>query len=64
MICKECYYSGNCTVKPTSEDRCNVFLKKKKIKMGDEASVNPMDTTQIDYNDLKELLKDTDIDLE
>ena len=64
MICKEYYYGGECTVKPTSDDRCNVFLKKKKVEMGDKVSVNPMDTSQIDYDDLKELLKDTDIDLE
>ena len=32
--------------------------------MNDKVSVNPMDTTTIDYDDLKKLLQDTDIDLE
>ena len=61
MICKGCYYEGGCTLKPTSEDRCNVFLKKKKINMGNNASVNPMDTIEVDYDDLKKLLQNTDI---
>ena len=64
MICKDCFYHPDCSLKPTSEDRCSVFLKEKKVDMGDNISVSPMDTAQFTYEDLKELLEDTDIDID
>ena len=63
-ICKVCFYGGNCSLKPSSRDRCNVFLKNKKIEMGDDVSINPMDTMQMSYEDLKELIEDLDIERE
>ena len=53
MICKDCFYHPDCSLKPTSEDRCNVFLKEKKVDMGDNISDSPMDTAQFTYEDLK-----------
>ena len=63
-ICKECFYNPDCSLKPSSGDRCNVFLKNKKIEMGDDVSTNPMDTMQMSYEDLKELIEDLDIERE
>ena len=60
MICKECFYFPDCSLKPSSKDRCNVFLKDKKVDVADEISVSPMDTIEIGYEDLKDLLKDLD----
>ena len=60
MICKQCFYHPDCSLKPSSEDRCNVFLKDKKVHVADEISVSPMDTIEIGYEDLKDLLKDLD----
>ena len=59
-ICKKCFYEGSCSLKPTSKGQCNVFLKKKKVEMGDNISVSPMDTFQMSYDDLKDLLADID----
>jgi hypothetical protein len=41
-----------------------VFLKETKVDMGDNISINPMDTTQFTYDDLKDLIEDTDIDID
>jgi hypothetical protein len=59
-ICNKCFYQGDCSLKPTSKGQCNIFLKKEKIEMGDNISVSPMDTFQMSYDDLKDLLKELD----
>ena len=63
-ICKECFYHPECTLKPTSEGQCRVFLKKTKGGMDNNISVSDTDTIQLNYDNLKELLKDTDIDID
>ena len=61
-ICKICYFDGKCSHKPTSINRCELFLKKKEVEMGDNISVSPMDTFQMGYDELKDLLEDLDTD--
>jgi len=57
---KKCFYEGNCSLGPTSKDQCKFFLKKKKVEVGDNISFSPMDTFQMSYDDLKDLLEDLD----
>ena len=64
MICKECFYHPECSLKPTSEDQCRVFLKKTEDGIENSIPISEEDTIQLDYDDLKELLKDTDIDID
>ena len=60
MICKECFYHPECTLKPTSENKCSVFLKNTDGGIKSNISISEEDTIQLDYDDLKDLLEDLD----
>ena len=61
-ICKECFYHPECTLKPTSEGQCRVFLKKTKDGINSNILGSDTDTIQLNYDDLKDLLEDLDND--
>ena len=58
MICESCYHHKGCKQKPTSEGRCNDYLKDGRIDLDDELDINPMDTFTFDYDTLKKLFED------
>jgi len=58
LICERCYHHNGCKQKPTSEDRCNDYLKDGRIDLDDELDINPMDTFTFDYDTIKKLFKD------
>ncbi len=64
MICKECFYHPECTLRPASEDKCKVFLKKTKDGIKNSLSVTDEDTIQLNYDGLKELLGDINTDID
>ena len=58
MICKDCYSRISCSRKPTPDDRCDYYVKGSAIELDDNLVVNPIDTMEYDYDDIKKLLKD------
>ena len=63
MICTECVYDSDCSMKSTCVDRCNVFLKNKGGQIGDNSWVDLIDKIQMNHDDLTDLLKELDIEL-
>ena len=64
MICEDCYHHLDCERQPDETGRCGFYMKKSKVEIGDEFDVNPMDTMTFDYDDIKKLFEDTDLDEE
>lgn len=56
MICEQCYLRPGCHRKIAEDDRCDFYVKKSAIKLGEDSDVNPMDTVEFEYSDLKQLL--------
>lgn len=63
MICNDCYARIGCSRKPTPDDRCNYYVKGSGIELDDNLEVNPIDTMEYDYDEIKKMLKDVDPDL-
>ena len=63
MICKDCYSRTGCSRKPTPDDRCNYYVKGSGIELDDNLEVNPIDTIECDYDEIKKLLKEIDQDM-
>ena len=60
MICNDCYHKPACEKQPDENGRCSFFVKSSKVDIGENVDVNPMDTQTFDYDDLKEMLDDSD----
>ncbi|HHP7233977.1 MAG TPA: hypothetical protein ACFCUC_05040 [Desulfobacterales bacterium] len=56
MICKQCYLQPGCHRKTDPDGRCDFYVKKSAVKLGEDSDVNPMDTIEFEYSDLKQLL--------
>jgi len=56
MICDQCYLQPGCHRRIAPDDRCDFYVKKSAIRLGQDSDVNPMDTVEFEYSDLKELL--------
>jgi hypothetical protein len=63
MICSDCYHKIGCSRKPTPDDRCDYYIKGSGIELDDGLEVNPIDTLEYDYDEIKKLIKDIDPDL-
>ena len=55
-ICRDCYQRTACDKKKGNVERCDDYLKDSKIGLTDNVDVNPMDTLQFDYDDIKKLV--------
>ncbi len=58
MICDNCYHHLECERNLTEEGRCAFYLKDRKVAIDDNVEVNPMDTEQFDYDDIRRLFGD------
>ena len=57
LICDSCYNRLDCEKIPKKDGRCALYLKEGKIKLNKELEVNPMDTIEFNYDDLKLISK-------
>ena len=60
LICRNCYYLRDyCGRTPSVEDRCRFFIKKGKVKLGDEneIEVSPPDTAELNLSDIIDLFQ-------
>ena len=58
MICENCYHHLDCERELPEDDRCAFYLKDKKVEIEDGVDVNPMDTEQFDYDDIKRIFSE------
>lgn len=56
MICEQCYLRPGCHRRIAEDERCDFYVKKSAIKLGEDSDVNPMDTVEFEYSDLKQML--------
>ena len=61
MICESCYYRSGCE-RTTADGRCDFYIKSGGVGIDGEVEVNPMDTMEYDYDDLKKLFEDVPLD--
>ena len=57
LICDTCCHHLNCEELPDENGRCELHLKEGDIELGEDLTINPMDTTEFNYDDLKNLSK-------
>jgi hypothetical protein len=55
MICDNCYHREECERTLAEDGRCAFYLKDRKVAIDDGVEVNPMDTEQFDYDDIRRL---------
>jgi hypothetical protein len=55
MICDCCYYRIGCKRRPSASGRCDFFLKNGEVGLDDHLDVNPLDTVEYDYEEIKRL---------
>jgi hypothetical protein len=55
MICENCYHRLDCERELPEDGRCAFYLKDKKVEINEGVEVNPMDTEQFDYDDIKRI---------
>ena len=53
LICDNCYRRLDCDEFPDKNGRCKHYLKDSEIELCDDLNVNPLDTGEFDYDDLK-----------
>lgn len=63
MICNGCYHNIGCSRKPTPDDRCDCYIKGSSIELDDNLEVNPIDTLEYDYDEIKKLINGIEPDL-
>jgi len=56
MICECCYYRIGCKRRPSQSDRCDFYLKNGEVGLDENLDVNPLDTMEYDYEEIKRLL--------
>lgn len=62
MLCQNCYHRIGCERQLDDEGRCQLYVKNGQVEIDDEVGVNPMDTITFDYDDIKNLFGDIDLD--
>ena len=55
MICENCYHRLDCERELPEDGRCAFYLKDKEVEIHEGVEVNPMDTEQFDYDDIKRI---------
>ncbi len=55
MICENCYHHLDCERDLSEDDRCAFYLKDKEVEIHEGVEVNPMDTEQFDYDDIRRI---------
>jgi hypothetical protein len=53
LICENCYLRKNCGELPDKNGRCMLRLKDGDIQLDKDQKINPLDTVEFDYDDLK-----------
>jgi hypothetical protein len=53
LICDTCYHRQNCNELPNKNGRCRLHLRDSEIELSKDLKVNPLDTAEFDYDDLK-----------
>jgi hypothetical protein len=53
LICDNCYLRLNCNELPDKNGRCMLRLKDGDIELDKEKKINPLDTAEFKYDDLK-----------
>jgi hypothetical protein len=53
LICDNCYLRLNCSELPDKNGRCMLRLKDGDIELDKEKKINPLDTAEFNYDDLK-----------
>jgi len=55
MICECCYYRAGCQRRPSPSGRCDFYLKNGDVELDENLDVNPLDTFEYDYEEIKQL---------